>query len=133
MTAQEILKLIESVDPADEKMMDEIDACVYCLINRRSSGLEKYYIGNAVPQYTRSRDALKAIRPEGWHFKINSCYGCDQFLKDKKWDNAYWCILTKKINNQLLTMENNEPLPTEELAELHAIIQATEHERKLRI
>lgn len=32
-TAQEILKLIESVDPADTAKLDEIDARVVCYVN----------------------------------------------------------------------------------------------------
>jgi len=74
------------------------------------------FIGRS-ERYTRSRDAIKKIRPDGWRVK-------DYFVTDSGWD----CWLDKWGDKPLLGVED---LPTEELAELHAIIQAIEYDRKL--
>lgn len=62
MTDHEIiLKMIETVDPDDSVKLDEIDLAVY------------KYIGELhmmLPKVTRSRDALKAIRPDGWDCRV---------------------------------------------------------------
>lgn len=70
--------------------------------------------------YTRDRNALKAIRPEWWTFEIRTI--------GKQYDGTIWehpSVMAKKFP---------ETFPgygaTEELAELHAIIQAIEWERK---
>src|ERR1700730_10498121 len=69
-------------------------------------------------KYTRSRDALRAIRPEGWHtYAVN--------VGDATYD-AYWGYACQIEGDQIRT---SGTLPTEELAELHAIIQAIEYER----
>lgn len=82
---QDILKMIETVSPDDTEKLDEIDARVWvCLhlqgdFNISINGGIIYYRHNSWPEdartilqhpfqnpeYTRSRDALKAIRPEG--------------------------------------------------------------------
>lgn len=132
MTAQKILELIESVDPSDVAALDEIDARVWCFVNghvfRGMSHLNHfiyseecyyYYVpeDNGTTNYTRSRDALKAIRPEGWHYSNHheSSGGHEWNLfkpKDESWPQ------TRRV-----------VLPTEELAELHTIISAIEYER----
>ncbi len=150
MTAQEILKMIESVDPADTAKLDEIDARVWCYLNEKtfigkdSSGFYVWDSSNdfrfkevidgkitqasksicgdgghsfcpepVVKKYTRSRDTLKAIRPEGWEWDMMwnetvQYYGAGSGFE--VWSPA------------------NPALPTEELAELHAIIQAIDYE-----
>lgn len=130
-TAQEILKMIEEVSPNDTAKLDEIDARVWCWLN------SKTYLGTRIvtvedrmfryvehqyedgyinsPQYTRSRDALKAIRPEGWDF-IDVSGGFNH--------NAWTC----QINMGAFTTIKCT-IPTEELAELHAILQAIDYER----
>lgn len=127
MGAADILKMIETVSPDDTAKLDEIDARVDCYkwgydfhdVNSVEGCFVSYFhkgplpedkYGNLSQKYTRSRDALKAIRPEGWWFGI-----C----------GAYWCDFGKKLDERKPTPE----LPTEELAELHAIIQAIEYER----
>lgn len=127
---QVILNLIENVDPADTAVLDEIDARVYCYLhcfaNEYISHINKgqYILVTAKTlqgddhyeqiwkKYTRSRDSLKAIRPEGsiYHYYeslINKCavihLGDNEFRFDGK--------------------------KTEKLTELHAIIQAIEWER----
>lgn len=114
--AQTILKMIEEVDPADTAKLDEIDARVYEFLDFPDSNI-------GCPEYTRSRDSLKSIRPEGWGFNNYYHYkhGIDSQLhscsaghwKVNQWENTIFA----------------EALPTEELAELHAIIQAIDHER----
>lgn len=141
--AQTILKMIEAVDPADTAKLDEIDARVWCLLenkkfvmmrltNRGHFFFEEPFAGliaqgehstDFVEKYTRSRDALKAIRPDGWGFNNYYHYkhGIDSQLhscsaghwKVNQWENTIFA----------------EALPTEELAELHAIIQAIDYER----
>lgn len=102
-----ILKMIEEVDPNDTAKLDEIDRLV------------DEYEWNGVsqllypPQYTRSRDALKEIRPNGWVFTITS--GNEPLV---------WCL---KNGVQIKAVVNE--FTTEELAELHAIIQSIAYER----
>lgn len=73
------------------------------------------------PKYTRSRDALKSIRPEGW---LPFCGNRHKLNGDKPF---YFGFIhpKQKIGSQVIS----EDLPTEELAELHAIIQAINYER----
>lgn len=131
-TADKILKLIETVEPADIAKLDEIDARIWCYLNGHKFAFTKWdrvFIidenqceieklnGLCTLGYTRSRDALKAIRPEGYfsiirqhteYTEVNSMLGVV--------GKGYGLFCTK-------------PLPTEELAELHAIIQAVTYAR----
>jgi len=111
--AQTILELIEGVDPADTAAMDEIDLAV---INEFWPETAAYHIelGYNNPKYTRSRDALKSIRPEGW--------GLESIISEKY--NRVRVFQTHGKSNL-----KSEYLPNEELAELHAIIQAIQYER----
>lgn len=135
--AQEILRLIETVDPADTAKMDEIDARVRCFIeNWRFISMIapeidilgthiQFSYGSLLPEYpnfkhsqrtikyTRSRDALKAVRPEGWVFEIK------QYPKD--------CRCSLSMGEYMKRVCSSAQ--TEELAEIHAIIQAIEYER----
>lgn len=131
MTAQKILELIESVDPSDVAALDEIDARVWCFVNGHvfrgmphrnyfiySEECYYYYVpeDNGTTNYTRSRDALKAIRPSGvrnWSIGMN---------KRKQFGAAMEYAGS-------VTFYPPDDMPTEELAELHAIIQAIEYER----
>lgn len=126
-----ILKLIEKVDPTDTAKLDEIDARVYLFLNpsaweafERSSASGKPVISVTAtekvtaPEYTRSRDALKEIRPEGWGILIRQTpEGNDCFIH--RFDLS--------VGNK-----NIHRMPTEELAELHAIIQAVAYDREAR-
>lgn len=96
---QDLLTMIENVSPDDIGQLDEIDARVWILIkgyffkgrndfmSDNHGGLYLNYTrkdtktmypqsfkvgetGKLRPQYTRSRDALKAIRPEGGKFLL---------------------------------------------------------------
>ena len=136
MSAQDILKMIEEVDPSDTAKLDEIDARVWCWIEGiRYIAHESWGDGNKrlavfgekgywIDRYTRSRDALKAIRPEGWNFNVY--FGC------KGWEQPkfYWCASAgKREVNKYENVVYTDNLPTEELAELHSIIQTIKHER----
>jgi hypothetical protein len=106
----DILKMIETVSSDDTAKLDEIDKAVF------------YYCGcsfASIQKYTRSRDALKAIRPNG--SSLSLCIGIDGRTKYQYWHAT-------KDNPNPYPYEASD-LPTEELAELHAIIQAIEYER----
>jgi hypothetical protein len=126
--AEQILKMIENVSPSDTAKLDEIDARVTAYV-LKSNYIRHYTnkydelevetdeeITNCIYNCTRSRDALKAIRPEGWVFTMRI-------------DRKPYCPFIFAEKGDLRT----EPAmfsPSEELAELGAIIQAIEHERK---
>jgi len=123
--------MIEGVDPSDTDTMDELDRKVVYFLGGRIElkhygnsfkVLEETFgsgIFNPVRKYTRSRDALKAIRPDGYMFYI------DNFDPELTWFQCSgWC---KEIKYETISTPS---LPTEELAELHAIIQAIEYERE---
>lgn len=119
--AKKILEMIENVSPDDTNTLDEIDARVCFYLNPGEKmyydGLEDYLIGvrdqhymRIHSQYTRSRDALKSIRPEGVITTV-----------------SYY---PEGFEGYAVGAKGQSPrLPTEELAELHAIIQAIEWER----
>lgn len=105
-----ILKMIE-----DGKSKGVINRAVF-----------KYRFGKPIPStlnkkkfdYVGSRDALKELRPKGWDITVRTG------------DNDLGCICTihKWIDNTRHSYVS-PILPTEELAELHAIIQAINFER----
>ena len=128
MTAQDILKMIQAVDPNQPEKLDQIDCEVEAFIrdtgthyadgywwvySDRGDNPESY----TPKQYTRSRDALKAIRPKRWMF-------CIEELAEGAWTST----LEYDIASGWVSFYS-QPLPTEELAELRAIIQAIAHER----
>lgn len=148
--AQKILHIIEGAHPNDKDTLNEIDARVWFFLNdaefikandfngrvygytARQKSIDQRYSdlmeiggqsGFTAPQYTRSRDALKAIRPEGWQVKIAHDAG----------SNVWQCSLTKwaprSVPLKCINYHWNYAALTEELAELHAIIQAIEWER----
>ena len=148
-----ILQMIETVDPEDTAKLDEIDARVWCWMKGHDPELLVYELnqdGEAISEdrkqefwkeyplknvqnpfavyssyrYTRSRDALKAIRPEGWWFEC--CLICD---------GTYMA----ELHNDRGCVDDDEGITVkawyrqnEELAELHAIIQAIAYERGLK-
>ena len=94
----------------------EMFASPYTVIDRKKENVTKR-IGKNI-QYTRSRDALKQIRPDG---KIMWCF----FENYPEGARARAEIFHDHGDNPIQTGW----FPTEELAELHAIIQAIEYER----
>lgn len=143
--AQKILEMIEAVDPADTDTLDEIDARVWCWLNRTPTWLSHYrdleecpssttptviydieHIDGAVEinahynlcyseRYTRSRDALKSVRPEGW----------SPYLRFERGDGGS-VIYRFELCNRWGDIVQSAWVESEELAELHAIIQAIE-------
>ncbi|MBC3540621.1 hypothetical protein ACFSC6_12085 [Rufibacter sediminis] len=126
-----ILNLIETVDPADTAKLDEIDARLWCFVNKWGYSAHKRLIMSdrlavkvnnkndwitGIPEYTRSRDALKAIRPKGYELRIYNYANDDEPFVICGMSNEKFRIATP-------------PLKTEELAELHANIQTIAHDR----
>jgi hypothetical protein len=142
--AETILKMIETVDPYDTAKLDEIDALVWCYLKNvhfvehgknhlkfksdKHLDHEEYYYSitrnSNIPQYTRSRDALKAIRPE----KVSCTITTYPSMWHAQCTANYWLNGTKSFDEHY-TFVSPDTLPTEELAELHAVIQAIAHER----
>jgi len=131
--ARKVLVMIENVNPDDTATLDEIDARAWCLVNgtkitrcfdgiwfhdgiqgrEASCGmLDPESMYGDLPQYTRSRDALKGIRLDGWYLTI------EQFC-----DTGFVCEMADLRDNKPLVEFNSEGI-TETLAELHAIIQS---------
>ncbi len=140
--AATIMKMIENVSSDDTEKLDEIDARVWCYMkgyilnpvpqfqgsDDRPGRIKVYFtdgnkcgVSQSVPHmiYTRSRDALKAIRPTGWELVIlTEINRCDIFIPNGDGTADMDKIISGK------------KCETEELAELHAVIQAIEYERK---
>lgn len=125
-TAEELLNLIETVDANDTASLEEINARVQCYVENRDA--DDHYEAPWRPvkerrdntplwkviearTYATSRDAIKAIRPVNWSFHCHPHY-CDAYSK------------AHGINRT-----SPPSMPTEELAELHATIQAIQYER----
>lgn len=128
-----ILGMIEAVDPKDTAKLNEIDARVDCfLAGYEFAGHpdpeEKHYEARTVgghagfftPEtFTTSRDALKSIRPKGWN--VCGPYACATALGYNFSLHEMRAFGKKVIGTGMLK--------TEELAELHAVIQAIAHSR----
>jgi hypothetical protein len=70
-------------------------------------------------RYSFSRDAIKAIRPKKWAFDIQTC----------NYDGpASWRCIAERFDKKVHL--SSGVILSEELAELHAIIQAVEYERR---
>lgn len=84
-------------------------------------------------QYTRSRDALKSARPEGLHLTIKTNYVdkekynyCQGWIEIKRNSDTFYAGEYDHYDHEFY---QNTGFVTEELAELHVIIQAIEWER----
>lgn len=124
MSTTEILKMIETVDPSDRSALDDIDLAV------------GEYLGKfpkPVSKYTRSRDALKAIRQDGWFLKIQGAMSAFTRRQAGEFLGGWLCDMADNTDGSGESMHWVHSykcgLPTEELAELHAIIQSIEYER----
>jgi len=134
---KEILKLIESVLPNDTGALDEIDSAVQHFLNpgnpfpeTKMECYKKFGITNYMFwfEYTRSRNALKAIRPKG----LCLCLSLESIhtTKTAGFVATMRPEYTKSTRPKIIPMaQRSPPLPTEELAELHAIIQSIQWER----
>lgn len=128
--AETILKLIETVSPDDTTKLDELNMRVAFFLENKPypewKGIEKCFDldRRMVPNWCGSRDALKAIRPEGWHYECN-----------KICDGTFWAALHQEVDAGPCGDAEGMSCEawyrkTEELAELHAIIQSLEWERQ---
>lgn len=135
--AKTILKMIETVAPDDTEKLKEIEILFWSWylgipiddiyvdydgdISFQYDGKHQdhNFLPSSTPYHlvTRSRDALKAIRPEGWGFKIETPGRCVAVNYSKPLGYVTWAT-TEMVD-----------LLTEELAELHTIVQAIEYER----
>jgi hypothetical protein len=97
------------------------------------SGETRRMYPGCIRRYTRSRDALKAIRPKKWCFTVRGLqYNkksfasaiSQEYTEADDWGEG---IISK------VPVEFAIECATEELAELHAIIQAIEYERERHI
>jgi len=132
---KEILEMIEAVDPSDGDKLGEIDTHVEYFLNPQKGytfkdSVKRYtndYAFQVVRhKYTRSRDALKAIRPEGWALAI---YIASNHTNSGVCMRYNYRSDVPPVFSNKDKLEATTDLPTEELAELHAIIQAIEWER----
>ncbi len=99
-SAQLIIAQIESTHPSNTAELDKIDQEV------------AQFLGVASAPYTRSRDALKTIRPPKFWVKIeNWPHGSTQ---------VFGCFVLE--NGEVVAFQSGCGT-TEELAELHTIIQ----------
>jgi hypothetical protein len=147
MIAAKILSLIETVEPGDEARLDEIDARVHAIVKGwvyKHTWTENWTysmftcphngdlsyshkqatmretpdtLSRHLPQYTRSRDALKELRKmiPGWCLNWLTWQRADLFTC--QYDHCNRGIVFCK------------PIRTEELAELWCIISAIRHDR----
>lgn len=138
--SDEILRMIETVDPSDTLKLDEIDARVWyivegyrwypncevlrvespggiVLVQQNRESITRF--PSRIREYTLSRDALKAIRPEGWIFAVHW----------RETSKGLYPTGRGSRKDGIADVQSTKKLPTEELAELHAIIQAIEFER----
>ena len=139
-----ILRMIEKVDHKDEKALREIDARVHfwhsldidggalkniCIQKNKVTaekqtrniwGVVSYSIDGDVPHYTTSRDAIKSIRPDGL-----MVFDSGQDLVTGVWYYQFVGI-EQDLSKECYSAE----ILTEELAELHATIQAIAYERQ---
>ncbi len=145
--AEIILKMIEEIGSASQgtyeiqQRLNEIDARMECWMLRRNFVMSYYErghlrykydtpdglkIGGMIIKYTRSRDALKSIRPKGWYIG-----GIFDETSIGQFDTGYNFVLRNGLAEEVECQHfRSYRHATEELAELHAIIQAIEYERK---
>ena len=133
MNATQILKMIEDVDYHNKHDLDVLEANVWFYIfaeqyapsiadfwdkQNPDKNIEWVMERRMSPQYTRSRDALKGIRPKD--YMLDLVHHGDEYV-------------AKLYARKNIKFDKTSPkLPAEELAELHAIIQAIEYERNIK-
>lgn len=126
---EKILNLIENVDINDTAALDEIDRLTWFFFGGKERNvIPPHWDRQWQPYYTRSRDALKAARPDGRFGFAVPCEGNRESNKSVT-GFAGVCFSEDKDSHFDTTLDY-DPLPTEELAELHAIIQAEVWERE---
>lgn len=129
MRIEDARTVLVLLDDFDTVLADEINARIWFLVGGiYQTGLISAYddfdaalqhaidFGNA-PKYTTSRDALKSIRLDGWwaQLSFHSSVSLDDISFPDRWSCCLW--------HENFPFKISRELPTEELAELHAIIQ----------
>jgi len=133
---KEILELIENVDPEDSDTLDEIDARVWCYLERvnflriteslkhieyKYRDSEKVWDCELKELYTRSRDALKRIRPRNVCVRIENVSFSHKVTVDE-W--ACYLVEYPVIGPDMEVHAYAQGMKTEDLAELYAILMA---------
>lgn len=110
----------------DQPDQDKLDAQIHAFLNnhkiRKYDDRAYYFSGgyissNYIPRYCTSRDVLKSIRPKGWVFSINNLDGFGTTVRGIK--HGFGDKVSSRYD-----------MDSEELAELHAIIQAIAKDRE---
>lgn len=111
-----ILHKIEDLsihDLLDDSKLAKIDALVHGYVLGKYA---KTIVGLAEPLiYTKSRDLIKSLRPEGYWFQIIPV------------SKSAWLVSCANEKEGPIMCSGN--MPSEELAELHAVIQAINYVR----
>jgi len=111
---KQILEMIKAVDQEHTDKLNEIDRLVDFVIDEEQAELNDD-LGYGHPQVTRSLDAIKNIQPDGWVLVTTACgVGACTTIGLADGDGSMPTPI----------------LPTEELARLHAVLQAIDYERK---
>jgi len=135
--AKRLIIKIESVDHEDSAALDEIDLLFTVILeNKERRGkvtrvcndygrkvLFQLYGSIEQQLYSRSRDALKAARPEGWAFEAEQKTNFETSV----YTFGFWSIQYHDFNEDnevCFPLLKSPELKTEELAEFHAIVQA---------
>lgn len=111
MMVKKILRIIESIkllDINDTVKLSKIDYLVH-----------EYIFGNLMSKpftYTKSRDIIKGIRPKGFWFQIIP-------VTDNEWN-----VTCSDVDDGPIICSGY--IPSEELAELHATLQAIDYVRR---
>ena len=116
--AKTILEMIEKIEPTDWYELEKIDEKVYLYTDDKRVDVNGFW---GIKPYTRSRDALKSIRPPGWVFNMR--WQFDQETRE------LLCEYSAFDSSCSLNRVGGFLSESEELAELHAIVQAIEFER----
>jgi len=144
--AEKILKMIEAVDPVDSDTLDEIDARFHGI--KCGGEFIEFGIGNyknpsaiykdiahkgaenfvterdRIPKVTRSRDALKAERSEGYNYSCGYEWSSENGEFAFKFRTAgMWKSGGANVRVKIYGL-------TEELAELHTIVQVKQWEEE---
>jgi hypothetical protein len=135
--ADKILKMIETVGPADTETMDEIDARVWCYLDGcvfaavkhdrifalhpKNQTEDEIFNGVCTLRYTRSLDASHAIETRGVYIWV------------RRWAMSniqYYYPECELYGSMIITDWEKARCATEYLAYLHGKIQFIKHERE---
>ena len=135
MEVKSLLTAISSAKVDDVQAMDRINEAVYCYVKQVEFVKRTYPASDMItfkdkdgvfsafcPQYHNDRNALKAIRPNGWTLDSIIFYG------SRSQNIKFWKAEIHR-SGEPSTVLASRGMPTEELAELYCIIAAIQHDR----